>query len=225
MCTDLGDMAGKPEAVSLEPEIVSKKKKIPSSEVNETHLRVTRSKSSKVTEKPKAERNQKGRLEEQDTASACSSKKADCINGAKNVFEPTSATGDSPKSSLHDTWVATISMKAGFDQLSNILLEEKAQTSRKRPALADSDGMCDSEEIKSSQAKRSRISGDTLSNSGPVSDAEGDINSLIQQSTSLPVPSLGEENEIHGAIVQEYLKEICGPPVNEKLAAIVNKMA
>ena len=29
MCTDLGDMAGKPDAVSLEPEIVSKKGKIP----------------------------------------------------------------------------------------------------------------------------------------------------------------------------------------------------
>lgn len=27
--TDLGDMAGKPEAVSLEPEIVTKKGKIP----------------------------------------------------------------------------------------------------------------------------------------------------------------------------------------------------
>ena len=228
MCTDLGDMAGKPEAVSLEPEIVNKKKKIPSStsEVNETHLRVTRSKSSKVTEKPKAERNQKGRLDEQDMASTCSSEKADCMNDAKIVFEPTSATGDSPKSSLHDTLEATISMKAhGFDQLSNILLEEKAQTSRKRPALSDSDSMSDSEEIKSSQAKRSRVSGDTLSNSGPVSDVEGDINSLIQQSTSLPVPLLGEENEILGAIVQEYLKEKCGPPVNEKLAANVNKMA
>ena len=178
-----------------------------------------------MTEKPKAERNQKGRLDEQDTASTCSSEKADCINGAKIVFEPTSATGDSPKSSLHDTLVATISMKAGFDQLSNISREEKAQTSRKRPALSDSDGMSDSEEIKSSQAKRSRVSGDTLSNSSPVSDVEGDINSLIQQSTSLSVTSLGEENEILGAIVQEYLKEKCGPPVNEKLAAIVNKMA
>ena len=42
LCTDLGDMAGKPEAVSLEQEIVSKKGKIPSREVNETHLKVTR---------------------------------------------------------------------------------------------------------------------------------------------------------------------------------------
>ena len=57
--TDLGDMVGKPEAVSLESEIVSKKGKIPSREVNETHLKVTRPKSSKVTEKPKAERKQK----------------------------------------------------------------------------------------------------------------------------------------------------------------------
>ena len=86
--------------------------------------------------------------------------------------------------------------------------------------------MSDSEEIKSIQAKRSRVSGDTLSDSGPVSDVEGDINSLIHQSTSLPESSLGEENEILGAIVQEYdLEEKCGPPVNEKLVAIVNKMA
>ena len=86
--------------------------------------------------------------------------------------------------------------------------------------------MSDSEEIKSSQAKCSLVSGDILSDSGPVSDVEGDINSLIQQSTSLPEPSLGDENEILGAIVQEYdLEEKCGPPVNEKLATIVNKMA
>ena len=115
-------------------------------------------------------------------------------------------------------------MKAGFDQLTNILLEEKA--SRKRLAISDSDDMSDSEEIKSSQAKRSRVSGDTLSDSGTMSDVEGDINSLIQQSSSLPEPSLGEENEILGASVQEYdLVEKCGPPVNEKLTAIVNKMA
>ena len=44
-------MAGKPEAVSLEQEIVSKKGKIPSREMNETHLKVTRPKGSKVTEK------------------------------------------------------------------------------------------------------------------------------------------------------------------------------
>lgn len=57
-----------------------------------------------------------------------------------------------------------------------------------------------------------------------MSDVEGDINSLIQQSSSLPEPSLGEENEILGAIVQEYhLEEKCGLPVNEKLAGIVNK--
>ena len=130
-------MAGKPEAVSLEQEIVSKKGKIPSREVNETHLKVTRPKSSKVTEKPKAERKQKGKHDEQDTASTCSSERADCTNGAKIVSEPTSATGDSPKSSLQDTLVAT--MKAGFDQLTNILLEEKAQTSSKRPAISDSD--------------------------------------------------------------------------------------
>ena len=217
--TDLEDMAGKPEAVSLEPEIVSKKGKIPSREVNETHLKVTRPKSSKVTEKSKAERKQKGRQDEKNTASTCSSEKAHCINGAKIVSEPTSATADSPKSSLQDTLVAT--MKAGFNQLTNILLEEKAQTRRKRPAISDSDDMSDSEEIKSIQAKRSRVS-----DSGPVSDLEGDINSLIQQSTSLPEPSLGEENEILGAVVQEYdLEEKCGPPVNEKLAAIVNKMA
>ena len=164
MCTDLGDMAAEPEAVSLEPEIVSKKRKIPSREVNETNFKVTRPKSSKVTEKPKAERKQKGRHDEQDTASICSSEKADCINGAKIVSEPTSATGDSRKSSLHDTLVAT--MKVGFDQLTNILLEEKA--SRKRPAISDSDDMSDSEEKNSSQAKRSRVSGDTLSDSGTV---------------------------------------------------------
>ena len=65
-----------------------------------------------------------------------------------------------------------------------------------------------------------------MSDLGPVSDVEGDINSLIQQSTSLPEPSLGEESEILGAIVQEYdLEEKCGPPVNEKLVAIVNKVA
>ena len=94
------------------------------------------------------------------------------------------------------------------------------------PAISDSDDMFDSEEIKSSQAKRSRVSGDTLSDSGPASDVEGDINSLIQQSTSLTEPLLGEENEILGVIVQEYdLEEKCGPPVNEKPAAIVNKMA
>ena len=52
MCTDLGDMAGKPEAVSLEPEIVSKKRKIPSREVNETSSKLTKHKNSKVTEKP-----------------------------------------------------------------------------------------------------------------------------------------------------------------------------
>ena len=52
MCTDLGDMEGNPEVVSLEPEIVSKKGKIPSHEVNETQLKVTRQKSTKVTEKP-----------------------------------------------------------------------------------------------------------------------------------------------------------------------------
>ena len=159
MSTDFGDMAGKPEAVSLESEIVSKKGKIPSRELNETILKVTRPKSSKVTEKPKAERKQKGRHDDQDTASTCSSEKADCINGAKIVSEPTSATGDSPKSSLHDTSVAT--MKAGFDQLTNILLEEKAQTSRKRPVISDSDDMSDPEEIKSSQAKRSLVRGDT----------------------------------------------------------------
>lgn len=50
--TDLGDMAGKPEAVSLEPEIVSKKGKIPNREVNETSSKVTKHKNSKVTEKP-----------------------------------------------------------------------------------------------------------------------------------------------------------------------------
>ena len=115
-------------------------------------------------------------------------------------------------------------MKAGFDQLTNILLEEKP--SRKRSAISDSDDMSDSEEIKSSQAKRSRVSGDTLSDSGTVSDIEGDINSLLQKSSSLPEPSLGEKNEILGAIVQEYdLKKKCGPQVNEKMAAIVNKMA
>ena len=151
MFTDLGDMAGKPEAVSLEPEIVSKKGKIASRVVNETNLKVTRPKSSKETEEPKAERKQKGRHGEQDTASTCSSEKADCINGAKIVSEPTSATGDSPKSSLHDTLVAT--MKAGFDQLTNILLEEKAQTSRERPVISDSDDMSDSEEIKIKPSK------------------------------------------------------------------------
>ena len=108
---------------------------------------------------------------------------------------------------LQDTLVAT--MKAGFDQLTNILLGEKAQTSRKRPAIPESDDMSDSEGIKSIQAKRSRVSGVTLSDSGPVSDVEGDINSLIQQSTSLPGPSLGEKNEIFRAIVQEYdLEEV-----------------
>ena len=217
-------MAGKPEAVSPEPEIISKKGKIPSREMNETHLKVTRPKGSKVTEKPKAERKQRGKHDEQDTASTCSSERADCTNDAKIVSEPTSATGDSPKSSLQDTLVAT--MQAGFDQLTHILLAEKAQTSKKRPAISDSDEMSDSEEIQSSQAKRSRVSGNTLSDSGSVCDVEGDINSLIQQTTSLPEPSLGEENEILGAIVQEYdLEEKCGPPVNEKLAAIVNKMA
>ena len=84
-------MAGKPGAVFPEPEIISKKGKIPSRGVNETHLKVTRPKSSKVTEKPKAERRQKGRPDEQDTASTCSSEKADCMNGAKIVSEPTSA--------------------------------------------------------------------------------------------------------------------------------------
>ena len=54
--------------------------------------------------------------------------------------------------------------------------------------------MSDSEEIQSSQAKRSHVSGNTLSDSGPVCDVEEDINSLIQQTTSLPEPSLGEEN-------------------------------
>lgn len=57
---------GEPEAVFLEPEIVSKKGKIPSREVNETNFKVTRPKSSIVTEKPKAERKQKGRHDEQD---------------------------------------------------------------------------------------------------------------------------------------------------------------
>lgn len=121
-------MAGKPEAVPLEQEIVSKKGKIPSREVNETHLKVTRPKSSKVTEKPKAERKQKGKHDEQDTASTCSSERADCTNGAKIVSEPTSATGDSPKSSLQYTLVAA--MQAGFDQLTNILLAEKAQVGK-----------------------------------------------------------------------------------------------
>ena len=79
-----------------------------------------------MTEKPKAERKQKGRQDQQDTVSTCSSERADCINGAKIVSEPTTATGDSPKSSLQDTLVAT--MQAGFDQLTHILLEEKAQT-------------------------------------------------------------------------------------------------
>ena len=87
-----------------------------------------------MTEKPKAELKQKGRHDEQDTASTCSSEKAHCINGAKIGSEPTSATGDFPKFSLHDTLVAT--MKAGFHQLTNILLEEKAQTNRKRPAIS-----------------------------------------------------------------------------------------
>ena len=54
-------MVGKPEAVSLEQEVVNKKGKIPSREMNETHLKVTRPKGSKVTEKPKAERKQKGK--------------------------------------------------------------------------------------------------------------------------------------------------------------------
>ena len=121
-------MAGKPEAVSLEQEIVSKKGKIPSREVNETHLKVTRPKSSKVTEKPKAEPKQKGKHDEQDTASTCSSERADCMNGAKIVSQPTSATGDSPKSSLQDKLVATV--QAGFDQLTNILLAEKAQVGK-----------------------------------------------------------------------------------------------
>ena len=101
-------MAGKPEAVSLEQEIVNKKGKIPSREMNETHLKVTRPKGSKVTEKTKAERKQKGTPDEQDTASTCSSERADCTNGAKIVSEPTSATGHSPKSSLQDTLVATM---------------------------------------------------------------------------------------------------------------------
>jgi len=138
-------MAGKPEAVFLDPEIVSKKGKIPSREVNETNSKVTKLKSSKVTEKPKAKRKPKGRYEEQDKLRTCSSKKVDCINGAKIVSESTSATGDSPKSSLHQT-VAT--MKADLDQLTNILLEEKAQMSRKRPAISDSDDISDYEEIK-----------------------------------------------------------------------------
>ncbi|KAK2555185.1 hypothetical protein P5673_023162 [Acropora cervicornis] len=100
-------MAGKPEAVFLDPEIVSKKGKFPSREVNETNSKVTKLKSSKVTEKPKAKRKPKGRYEEQD---------------------------------------------------------------------------------------KLRL----------VRDIEGDIDSLIQQATSLQEPSLGEENEILGAIVQEY---------------------
>lgn len=49
MCTDLGDMAGKPEALTLEPEIVSKKGKSRSPEVNETNLKGTKPKNSKVT--------------------------------------------------------------------------------------------------------------------------------------------------------------------------------
>ena len=40
--------------------------------------------------------------------------------------------------------------------------------------------MSDYEEIKSSQGKRSRVSGHTLSDSGPFSDVEGDIKSLTQ---------------------------------------------
>ena len=117
-------MAGKPEAVC-------QSQKLSASGVNETHLKVTRPKISKVTEKPKAERRQKGRPDEQDTASTCSSEKADCMNGAKIVSELTSATGDSPNSSLQHTLVAT--MQAGFDQLTNILLTEKAQTSPSKP--------------------------------------------------------------------------------------------
>ena len=62
----------------------------------------------------------------------------------------------------------------------------------------------DYEEIKSSQAKCSLISGDNLSDSGTVSDVMGDINSLIQQFTSLSEPVVGEENQILRAIVQEY---------------------
>ena len=87
--------------------------------------------------KPSESKKGSCRHDEQGTASTCSSERADCTKGAKIVSEPTSATGDSPKSSLQDTLVAT--MKAGFDQLTNILLEEKAQTSRKRPAISDSD--------------------------------------------------------------------------------------
>lgn len=45
-------------------------------------------------------------------------------------------------------------MKAGFDQLTNILLEEKA--SRKRLAISDSGDMSDSEEIKSNKIKPSK---------------------------------------------------------------------
>ena len=145
----------------------AKKGKIPSLEVNETQ-KVTRPNSSKVTEKPKTKRKQKGRQDEKDRASTCSSEKADSIIGAKIVSEATSATADSANSSLPDTLVAT--MKAGFKQLTNILLEEKSQTSRKRPVISDSDDMFDTEEIKKIQAKRSLVSGDTLSDSGHVSD-------------------------------------------------------
>ena len=197
MCADFGEMAGKPEAVSLKPEILSIKGNIASREENGPQLKVTRLKSSKVTGKPIAEPKQKGEHDEWDTASACASEKEDCINGAKIGSEPTSGTCDFPKSSLQGTLIATV--KAGFDELTNILLEEKAQTSKKRPAisgeLTDSDDMSDSGEIKSIKAKRCRTSGDTLSDSGPVSDVERDINSLIQQSTSLPEHSLGEETK------------------------------
>lgn len=107
-------------------------------------------------------------------------------------------------------------MKDGFDQLKSILLEEKAPTNRKRPAISDSDDKSDYEGIKSSQTNRFRVSGHTLSDSVSVSNVGGDINSLIHCATSLPEPTLGNENEILEAIVQEYdLKEKCGPPVNE----------
>lgn len=95
-------------------------------------------------------------------------------------------------------------MKAGFNQPVNILHQEKAQKSRKRPVLSDSHKMSDSEEITPSKAKHSHIPGDKLSDLGSVTDFEGNVNSLRQQATALTKPSLADENEIHGSIVQEY---------------------
>ena len=83
-----------------------------------------------MTETPKGERKQKRGQDEQDTAS-----EGPGDNDANVVISPQSAKVDQPQLTIQDTLLAI--MQAGLDLFANILQEEKARKSKKRPVPSE----------------------------------------------------------------------------------------